>query len=80
MHIADMTMFYAPSSGGVRTYLDAKRHRLNALADARHTLLVPGERHVYIAQDHRVDVPATPLPFSNGYRFPLTRRPLAASA
>ncbi|HCR96795.1 MULTISPECIES: glycosyltransferase family 4 protein [Halomonas] len=75
MHIADMTMFYAPSSGGVRTYLDAKRHRLNALADARHTLLVPGERHVYIAQDHRVDVPATPLPFSNGYRFPLTRRP-----
>lgn len=70
-----MTMFYAPSSGGVRTYLDAKRHRLNAMADIRHTLLVPGGRQLYLEQGHRVDVPATPLPFSNGYRFPLTRHP-----
>jgi alpha-1,6-mannosyltransferase len=23
VHIADITMFYAPASGGVRTYLDA---------------------------------------------------------
>ncbi|MBZ5486299.1 glycosyltransferase family 1 protein [Halomonas aquamarina] len=75
MHIADMTMFYAPSSGGVRTYLDAKRHRLNAMAGARHTLLVPGERQLLQENGHRIDVPATLLPFSNGYRFPLTRRP-----
>ena len=75
MHIADMTMFYAPSSGGVRTYLDAKRRRLNAAADIRHTLLVPGEAYTHQADDHRVNVPAAPLPFSNGYRFPLTRGP-----
>ncbi|MFC0339033.1 alpha-1,6-mannosyltransferase [Kushneria avicenniae] len=75
MHIADMTMFYAPSSGGVRTYLDAKRRRLNATANIRHTLLVPGEDYTHLDDDHRVNVPAAPLPFSNGYRFPLTRGP-----
>ena len=32
MHIADMTMFYAPASGGVRTYLEAKHRRLQQYA------------------------------------------------
>ena len=42
LHIADMTMFYAPASGGVRTYLEAKHRRLQLYSGVRHSLLVPG--------------------------------------
>lgn len=73
MHIADITMFYAPASGGVRTYLDAKHRRLGLDPSVRHSLLVPGAdaRHgngVY-------HVPAPALPFGNGYRFPVRLAP-----
>jgi len=30
MHITDLTMFWAPASGGVRTYLEAKSRWLDA--------------------------------------------------
>ena len=42
VHIADITMFYAPASGGVRTYLDAKHRRLGIKPGIRHSLLIPG--------------------------------------
>ena len=82
VHIADMTMFYAPSSGGVRTYLEAKRQRLVNADDVCHSLLIPSvpadatpaaaisapnsEQRLQV-----IRVPAPPLPFSGGYRFPL---------
>ncbi len=73
VHIADITMFYAPASGGVRTYLDAKHHRLDAIQGVRHSLLIPG------ASAHNADgiyqVPALPLPFGKGYRFPVRLAP-----
>ncbi|AOV17491.1 hypothetical protein BJI67_10845 [Acidihalobacter aeolianus] len=74
MHLCDITMFYAPESGGVRRYLDAKRQWLAHHTLARHSLLAPGTR---LAQDTpgTFTVPAPPLPFSNGYRFPLRRGP-----
>lgn len=68
MHIADMTMFYAPASGGVRTYLDAKHRRLLRYPGVRHSLLIPGARNSH--DDGVYHVPALPLPFGNGYRFP----------
>ena len=74
MHIADITMFYAPASGGVRTYLDAKHHRLDAIQGVRHSLLIPGASAQHA--DGIYQVPAPPLPFGNGYRFPVR---LAAS-
>lgn len=86
MHIADMTMFYAPSSGGVRTYLEAKRKRLVHTAGVCHSLLIPGTRstatplsavHASFGAEASplqvIRVPAPPLPFSSGYRFPLRR-------
>lgn len=73
LHIADMTMFYAPASGGVRTYLDAKHQRLKQRAGIRHSLIVPGDR--WQASDHLYRVPSTPLPWSNGHRFPLRTAP-----
>lgn len=73
MHIADMTMFYAPASGGVRTYLDAKHHRLDCYSGVRHSLLIPGAR--LSNADGIYKVPAPALPFGNGYRFPLRMAP-----
>ncbi|PYB85075.1 MULTISPECIES: glycosyltransferase family 1 protein [Pseudomonas] len=73
VHIADITMFYAPASGGVRTYLDAKHHRLDAMSGVRHSLLIPGAS---ASQTNGVyHVPAPPLPFGNGYRFPVRLAP-----
>lgn len=71
MHIADVTLFHAPNSGGVRTYLEAKRRRLSGITGITHHLVIPGR--------HRretpgcIEVAAPPLPFSDGYRFPLRR-------
>lgn len=73
MHIADITMFYAPASGGVRTYLDAKHRRLSIKPGIRHSLLIPG---AYLSeQDGVYTVPAPALPFGKGYRFPLRLAP-----
>ncbi|AZL70474.1 MULTISPECIES: glycosyltransferase family 4 protein [Pseudomonas] len=73
VHIADITMFYAPASGGVRTYLDAKHRRLGAMPGVRHSLLIPGPSASCADGIHHV--PAPPLPFGNGYRFPLRLAP-----
>ncbi|HXF07665.1 MAG TPA: glycosyltransferase family 1 protein [Candidatus Acidoferrales bacterium] len=71
MHLADVTFFYAPDSGGVRRYLEIKRRMLGVLPSWRHTLIVPARR------TRRLDavryVAAGPLPFSHGYRFPWRR-------
>jgi alpha-1,6-mannosyltransferase len=73
VHIADITMFYAPASGGVRTYLDAKHHRLDAIDGVRHSLLIPGASARQ--EDGIYQVPAPPLPFGKGYRFPVRLAP-----
>jgi alpha-1,6-mannosyltransferase len=73
VHIADITMFYAPASGGVRTYLDAKHRRLFPRPDIRHSLLIPGAS--FSEQDGIYTVPAPALPFGKGYRFPLRLAP-----
>ena len=73
MHIADMTMFYAPASGGVGTYLEAKHRRLQLYAGVRHSILVPGETHSSNAGIYQIPAPA--LPFGKGYRFPVRRAP-----
>lgn len=73
MHIADMTMFYAPASGGVRTYLEAKHRRIRLYPDVRHSVLVPGSAY---RQDGEIyEIPAPVLPFGRGHRFPVRRGP-----
>lgn len=42
MHLLDVTMLYAPTSGGVVRYLRAKRAWLRKHTAIRHSLLVPG--------------------------------------
>lgn len=70
MHIADVTMFYTPVSGGVRTYLDAKHRGFNGRV--QHSLIVPGNQLTHQGYLHYV--PAPLLPSGNGYRFPLRKR------
>nr|WP_110687963.1 glycosyltransferase family 1 protein [Salinicola aestuarinus] len=72
MHIADVTMFYAPASGGVRTYLDAKHRRLARRPGTTCSLLIPGPQPP--TGEGVYQVPSPPLPFSKGYRFPLRKR------
>lgn len=73
LHLVDITMFWTPSSGGVRTYLKAKDNWLAKQPGMRHTLLVPGASAAPGATP--ATMPAPPIPFGNGYRFPLRRRP-----
>ncbi|MDA8095040.1 MAG: glycosyltransferase [Betaproteobacteria bacterium] len=67
-------MFYAPHGGGVRRYLGAKHDWLERHSALRHTLLTPGDSCGW-ATEHRYTLKAFPLPFSDGYRFPLRLRP-----
>ncbi len=72
MHVADITMFHAPTSGGVRTYLQAKHRRLAQLPDIEASLLIPGGEAMQLGGLHTL--PAPRLPFGQGYRFPVRRR------
>jgi hypothetical protein len=43
MHVVDATLFYSPTSGGVKRYLLAKHDWMRAHTNWRHSLVVPGE-------------------------------------
>jgi len=72
MHIADVTMFYAARSGGIRRYLDVKHAWLRQRAH-RHTLVVP-DRNGCAADETTLALPSVALPLSGGYRLPLSVR------
>ncbi len=74
MHLADITMFFAPCSGGVKRYLLNKRAWLARHTQVRHTLLVPGRR-IQHPRGLWTRHYAMPLPFSHGYRCPLRKAP-----
>ena len=73
LHLVDTTLFYSPTSGGVKRYLNAKHAWLAEHSRWQHTLVVPGERDrterggVCTLQGFRV-------PGSFNYRLPLDPR------
>jgi len=73
LHLVDTTLFYSPTSGGVKRYLTAKHGWLAAHSRWQHTLVVPGERDrterggVCTLAGYRV-------PGSFNYRLPLDPR------
>lgn len=73
VHIADVTMFHAPASGGVRTYLQAKHRVFSRYPQLRTSLLVPGAERDSLGDYH--SLPALHLPLGQGYRFPLRTSP-----
>jgi alpha-1,6-mannosyltransferase len=70
MHLVDTTLFFSPTSGGVRRYLMAKRAWLAANTPWRHTLLVPGDETRIVPGD--ISTLAGPkVPGTFNYRLPL---------
>ena len=70
MHIADITMFYGPQSGGVKRYLHAKRDWLASRPAFRHSLLVPGPLRSAVAPE-TVSLFGILAPGAAGYRIPV---------
>jgi alpha-1,6-mannosyltransferase len=73
MHLVDTTLFYSPTSGGVRRYLTAKHAWLRANTPHRHSLLVPGERSE-LRPDGVSTVAGFKVPGTFNYRLPLSPR------
>ncbi len=70
MHLVDTTLFYSPTSGGIRRYLGAKHDWLIANSAHRHSLLVPGESsRLEVGGISTVAAPKLPGAFN--YRLPL---------
>ena len=72
-HLVDTTLFYSPTSGGVKRYLTAKHAWLAAHSRWQHTLLVPGERD-RTERGGVCTLAGYPVPGSFNYRLPLDPR------
>jgi len=75
-HLVDATVFFSPTSGGVRRYLLVKHEWLNAHSRVRHSLFVPGPRDAGAAGG--VVEFASPLVHA-GYRCPVRLPALRAA-
>ena len=73
MHLVDTTLFYSPTSGGVKRYLNAKQAWLRANTNWKHSLLVPGSVE-HVEQGAVSSVPGYPWPGTFNYRLPLNPR------
>ncbi len=73
MHVVDATLFYSPTSGGVKRYLLAKHEWMRAHTNWRHSLVVPGERSVHAPDDVSM-IAGRPVPGAFNYRLPLNPR------
>lgn len=77
IRVVDVALFYGERSGGIRTYLDAKRAVLADELGVEHHVVVPGpqERH----DDGWHELPSLRLAAANGYRVPVGVRGLKAT-
>jgi alpha-1,6-mannosyltransferase len=73
MHLVDTTLFFSPTSGGVKRYLTAKHHWLKGHTTHRHTIVVPGERSRFLPDDITT-IAGLRLPGTFNYRLPLSSR------
>jgi alpha-1,6-mannosyltransferase len=73
MHLVDTTLFYSPTSGGVKRYLTAKHAWLKAHTSWQHTIVVPGEVD-YIEPGGISTLSGFPVPGTFNYRLPLNPR------
>jgi alpha-1,6-mannosyltransferase len=70
MHVVDATLFYSPTSGGVKRYLLAKHEWMRAHTSWRHSLVVPGEIPTHAPGDIST-VRGGRVPGAFNYRLPL---------
>ena len=74
LHLVDTTMFWSPTGGGVRRYVQTKHEWLAARPGIRHTIAVP---QVEGSAADSATLPSIALPGSGGYRPPLARAAIA---
>jgi alpha-1,6-mannosyltransferase len=70
MHLVDTTLFYSPTSGGVRRYLNAKHAWLKDRDGWQHTLLVPGDT-TRLDRGGVSTIAGNRVPGTFNYRLPL---------
>jgi alpha-1,6-mannosyltransferase len=70
MHLVDTTLFYSPTSGGVRRYLNAKHAWYAHRGNPQHSLLVPGERDSLV-RGEVCSIAGGIVPGTFNYRLPL---------
>ena len=73
MHLVDATLFYSPTSGGVKRYLSAKHAWLAAHTAWEHTIVVPG-RDTHLERGGVCTLAGYPVPGTFNYRLPLNPR------
>jgi alpha-1,6-mannosyltransferase len=73
MHLVDTTLFYSPTSGGVKRYLTAKHAWLAAHTGWQHTIVVPGPE-AQLERGGVTTLPGVPIPGTFNYRLPLSPR------
>jgi alpha-1,6-mannosyltransferase len=73
MHLVDTTLFYSPTSGGVKRYLTAKHAWLRQHTTWQHSILVPGEEDL-IERGGVCTVAGRRVPGTFNYRLPLNPR------
>ncbi len=73
LHLVDATLFYSPTSGGVRRYLRAKHAWMRSEPGLRHSLLVPGDA-TRLNPGGLSSIRGTPVPGTFNYRLPLDPR------
>jgi len=69
LRVADVALFYGERSGGIRTYLDAKRRWAAATPGIDHHVIVPGAQRRHADGVHAL--PSFRVRAANGYRIPL---------
>ena len=70
MHVVDATLFFSPTSGGVKRYLLAKHEWMRAHTSWRHSIVVPGERSTHEPGEVST-VEGRLVPGAFNYRLPL---------
>jgi alpha-1,6-mannosyltransferase len=73
MHLVDTTLFYSPTSGGVKRYLTAKHAWMQAHSAWTHSILVPGVEES-VERGGISTVEGYPVPGTFNYRLPLNPR------
>lgn len=73
MHLVDTTLFYSPTSGGVKRYLRAKHAWLRQNTAWEHTIVVP-DRHTHIERGGVCTLGGYPVPGTFNYHLPLNPR------
>src|SRR3954462_2624879 len=70
MHVVDATLFFSPTSGGVKRYLLAKHEWMRSHTNWGHSLLGPGEDTTRVAGGV-VTIAGGKVPGTFNYRLPL---------